>query len=152
MRDAAISAGAAHLSQRASSAQRALAIDLALMAAALILTIAVYLISRNRVSVPLTRIAGALRQLTDGKLDAELPRATRNDEIGAICDALAVFREQSLRVGEIERERVAFEERAAGEQKAAMHKLADEFEAAIGKIVNGVSYGVDRPRSSPPAR
>ncbi|MBZ0147507.1 MAG: methyl-accepting chemotaxis protein, partial [Pseudorhodoplanes sp.] len=44
-----------------------------------------------------------------------------------------------LRVGEIERERVAFQERAAGEQKAAMHKLADEFEAAIGKIVNSVS-------------
>ena len=139
VRDAAISAGAAHLSQRASTAQRSLAINLGLMAAALILTIAVYLISRNRVSLPLTRIAETLRQLTDGKLDLELPRSKRNDEIGAICDALAVFREQSLRVGEIERERVAFEERAAGEQKAAMHKLADEFEAAIGKIVNSVS-------------
>jgi methyl-accepting chemotaxis protein len=139
VRDAAISAGAAHLSERASNAGRALAIDLALMAAALILTIAVYLISRNRVSVPLTRIAYALRQMTDGKLDLELPRSKRNDEIGAICDALAVFREQSLRVGEIERERAAFEERTAAEQKAAMHKLADEFEAAIGKIVNSVS-------------
>ena len=139
VRDAAISAGSEHLSQRASSAQRALVIDLALMAAALILTIAVYLISRNRVSVPLTRIAHALRQMTDGKLDLELPRSKRNDEIGAICDALAVFREQSLRVGEIERERVAFEERATAEQKAAMNKLADEFEAAIGKIVNSVS-------------
>ncbi len=139
VRDAAISAGAAHLSQRASAAQRALAIDLGLMAAALVLTIAVYLISRNRISVPLTNIAVALRHMTDGKLDLELPRAKRNDEIGAICDALAVFREQSLRVGEIERERVAFEERAAREQKAAMHKLADEFEAAIGKIVHSVS-------------
>jgi methyl-accepting chemotaxis protein len=139
VRDAAILAGAAHLSQRASTAQRSLGIDLALMAAALILTIAVHMISRNRVSVPLTKIAGTLRQLIDGKLDLELPPSKRNDEIGAICEALALFRDQSARVGEIERERVEFEERAAEEQKAAMHKLAEEFEAAIGKIVNSVS-------------
>jgi methyl-accepting chemotaxis protein len=139
VRDAAIASGAAHLSQRAAASQRSLAIDLGLMAVALILTIAVFVISRSRISQPLTRIAHALRDMTGGKLDLELPRAKRNDEIGAICDALAMFRDQSLRVAEVERDRVAFEERAAAEQKAAMRKLADEFEMAVGKIVNGVS-------------
>jgi HAMP domain-containing protein len=104
VRDAAIESGLAHLSQRAVASGRALAIDFGLMAAALILTIAVFVISRNRISQPLTRIAHSLREMSGGKLDLELPRAKCNDEIGAICDALAMFREQSLRVAEVERD------------------------------------------------
>jgi methyl-accepting chemotaxis protein len=139
IRDAAIAAGTAHLRERLFAAERSLVLGLVLFAIALGLTIAVHVISRRRVSLPLTKIADALRQLNDGKLDVEFPKAVRKDEIGAITDALTLFRDQSTRVREIEQQRMDSERRAADERKESMHKLADAFETAVGGIVDTVS-------------
>jgi methyl-accepting chemotaxis protein len=139
IRDAAITAGAAHLEASHSAALRSLALNLALVAIALGLTITVHVISRRRVSTPLRQIAAALKLLNDGKLDVELARTRRNDEIGAINDALTLFRDQSLRMREIEQQRAENERKAADERKAAMHQLADAFQGAVGGIVNTVS-------------
>jgi len=139
IRDVAITFGNAHLEQRLASAQRSLIINCLLVLVALGLTLAVHLISRNRVSTPLTRIAGILSQLTQGKLDVQIDASKRKDEIGIINDALIVFRDQSLRVREIEQERAALEQSVVAQRKAEMHKLAQEFEAAVGNIVETVS-------------
>jgi methyl-accepting chemotaxis protein len=139
IRDAAIVSGAGHLGERLAAAQRSLILDFALVAIALALTITVHFISRSRVSRPLTNIAGALRQLIDGRLDVEFPRTVRNDEIGAINDALTLFRDQSARVREVEQQRAEGEREAAEERKASMQKLADAFQDAVGGIVNTVS-------------
>jgi methyl-accepting chemotaxis protein len=139
IRDAAIASGIAHLDGRLSAAQRSLIMDLVLAAIALMLTLTVHFISRSRVSKPLDKIAGVLRQLTDGKLDVEIPTAIRKDEIGAITDALTLFRDQSARVREVEQQRAESERKAAEERKASMHRLADAFQAAVGGIVDTVS-------------
>jgi methyl-accepting chemotaxis protein len=139
IRDAAISAGAAHLADSHSAALRALIVNCALVIVALALTVTVYFISRSRVSAPLGQIATALQQLNEGKLDVAFATTRRNDEIGAINDALTLFRDQSLRMREIEQQRAESERKAADERKAAMHQLADAFQGAVGGIVNTVS-------------
>jgi len=139
IRDAAIASGTVHLSERLSAAQRSLILGFILVAVALALTITVHFISRSHVSLPLTKIAGALRQLNDGKLDVEFPTMARKDEIGAINDALTLFRDQTARVREIEQQRIENERKAADERKVSMHNLADVFQAAVGGIVNTVS-------------
>ena len=90
-------------------------------------------------STPLGQIAAALKLINEGRLDVEFAKTRRNDEIGAINDALTLFRDQSLRMREIEQQRAESERKAADERKAAMHKLADEFQAAVGGIVDTVS-------------
>ena len=139
IRDAAIAAGTAHLGERLAAAQRTLILGVILFAIALGLTITVHVISRRRVSLPLTKIANVLRQLNDGKLDVEFPTTPRKDEIGAITDALTLFRDQSTRVREIEQQRLDDERRVADERKTSMQKLAAAFETAVGGIVNAVS-------------
>jgi methyl-accepting chemotaxis protein len=139
IRDAAIATGAAHLSDRHAAALRSLIVNCMLVLVALVLTVTVYLISRRRVTAPLAQIATALQQLNAGKLDVTLVATRHNDEIGAINDALTLFRDQSLRMREIERERAEEERRAADERKAAMHRLADAFQGTVGGIVDTVS-------------
>jgi methyl-accepting chemotaxis protein len=139
IRDGAILAGAAHLSASHSAALRAVTVNCALVLIALGLTLTVYVISRSRVTAPLGQIAAALQQLNAGKLDVTFAATRRNDEIGAINDALTQFRDQGLRMREIERERAELERKATDERKAAMHQLADAFQGAVGGIVNTVS-------------
>jgi methyl-accepting chemotaxis protein len=139
IRDAAISAGAAHLSDSHAAALRSLVVNCTLVLIALGLTLTVYVISRSRVSTPLGQIAAALQQLNEGKLDVALAATRRNDEIGAINDALTLFRDQSLRMREIEQQRVDSERKAADDRKATMLQLADAFQGAVGGIVDTVS-------------
>jgi methyl-accepting chemotaxis protein len=139
IRDAAISSGAAHLSDSHAVALRSLIVNCALVLIALGLTLTVYVISRSRVSTPLGQIAAALQQLNAGKLDVAFATTRRNDEIGAINDALTLFRDQSLRLREIEQQRADGERKAADERKATMHRLADAFQGAVGGIVDTVS-------------
>jgi methyl-accepting chemotaxis protein len=139
IRAAPIAAGTPQLAALLAAAQRALMVNLVLVAVALGLTITVHLISRSRVSRPLTEIAAALKQLNEGRLDVEFARTRRNDEISAINDALTLFRDQSLRMREIEQQRVESERKAADERKTTMHQLADAFQGAVGGIVDTVS-------------
>jgi methyl-accepting chemotaxis protein len=139
IRDAAMASGAAHLQARSASAQLALMVNLALVAVALILTCTVHVVSRRRVSKPLTQIVGALAQINQGQLDIALGATRRKDEIGAIHQALAQFRDQSLRMREIERERVDAERKATEDRKSAMRELAEAFQNTVGGIVNTVS-------------
>jgi methyl-accepting chemotaxis protein len=139
IRDAAIASGAAHLQESHAAALRSLIVNCALVLIALGLTVMVYVLSRSRVSTPLRQIAAALQQLNDGRLDVAFAKTRRNDEIGAINDALTLFRDQSLRMREIEQQRAETERKTAEERKAAMHQLADAFQGAVGGIVNTVS-------------
>ena len=139
IRDAAIASGAAHLQESHAAALRSLIVNCALVLIALGLTVMVYVLSRSRVSTPLRQIAAALQQLNDGRLDVAFAKTRRNDEIGAINDALTLFRDQSLRMREIEQQRAETERKTAEERRAAMHQLADAFQGAVGGIVNTVS-------------
>jgi len=139
IRDAAISFGSAHLAGRVAAAQKALVFQLFLIALALALTLTVHLVSRSRISAPLVQIAGALRQFTDGKFDAQIPASKRKDEIGDIVKALTLFRDQSLRMKEIERERAGLERKNTEVRRSEMSRLADEFSIAVGAVVDTVS-------------
>jgi methyl-accepting chemotaxis protein len=139
IRDAAIAAGKTHFEQRITAAGRALTMDLLLMAVAIALTAAVHFMSRSRVSRPLTVIAGALRKLTAGEVDVPFPPVRRNDEIGAITLALTQFRDQTIRMRELEQQRQDTERAAADGRKQTMEKLASEFESAVGGIVQTVT-------------
>jgi methyl-accepting chemotaxis protein len=119
-----------------------------------------FLIGRS-VSGPLTTITTALAELANGNKSVEILFTDRSDEIGDNARAAKNFRDNLVRMEKLEaqqkegevraaterktaEEREAAERRAAAEQeeaaqKAAMHKLANEFEAAVGSIIETVS-------------
>jgi methyl-accepting chemotaxis protein len=94
----------------------------------------VLLYVRPAITRRLLALSGAMRQISSGDLNAELPKAG-NDEIGDMTEALAVFKQNAL---EVERLRAAQEEQriaAEEERRTTMRELADSFESSVGQFV-----------------
>jgi diguanylate cyclase (GGDEF)-like protein/PAS domain S-box-containing protein len=65
----------------------------------------------RRVSMPIARITDAMRRLSRHELDVDIPGRVRGDEIGAMADAIQVFKDGMLRAIRVTAERDAARER-----------------------------------------
>ena len=89
---------------------------------------------------PMTRLNGALGEMAGGNLDVVIPGAARGDEIGDLAKTVVVIRENAEQKARDEAEaKTAQDQIAAERRKAEMIKLADDFEGAVGEIVETVS-------------
>ncbi len=105
----------------------------------LLVTLAVSVFVARGITRPLQLITGAMKALAGGKLDVEVPGVGRRDEVGEMAEAVEVFKSNAAaRVG-LEAEQKQAEIRAAAQRKADMQKMADDFEGAVGKIIETVS-------------
>jgi methyl-accepting chemotaxis protein len=92
------------------------------------------------ISRPLTRLNGALGKMAAGELDIEIPGAARGDEVGDMAKTVVVIRKNAEQKARAEAEAKANQDQIAAKQrKADMIKLADDFESAVGEIVETVS-------------
>jgi methyl-accepting chemotaxis protein len=112
-----------------------------LIAAGLVLLLAlgVSMFVARGITLPLQRMTGAMKDLAGGKLDVEVPGIGRRDEVGEMADAVEVFKNNASARGELEAEQKETEGRAVARRKADMDRLANEFEGAVGQIVETVS-------------
>ncbi|MBR1126595.1 HAMP domain-containing protein [Bradyrhizobium lablabi] len=89
---------------------------------------------------PMMRLNGALGEMAGGNLDVVIPGAGRGDEIGDLAKTVAVIRQNAEQKAHDEAEaRTTQEQIAARQRKADMIRLADQFEGAVGEIVETVS-------------
>jgi methyl-accepting chemotaxis protein len=89
---------------------------------------------------PMTRLNGALGEMAGGNLDVVIPGADRGDEIGDLSKTGVVIRENAEQKARDEAEaKIRQDQIAAERRKADMIKLADDFEGAVGEIVETVS-------------
>jgi methyl-accepting chemotaxis protein len=112
-----------------------------LIAAGLVLLLAlgVSMFVARGITRPLQRMTGAMKDLAGGKLDVEVPGIGRRDEVGEMADAVEVFKNNASARRELEAEQKETEGRAVARRKADMDRLANEFEGAVGQIVETVS-------------
>jgi methyl-accepting chemotaxis protein len=110
---------------------------------------------------PVVGMTQAMERLAAGDNAVEIPSRDSADEIGAMAKAVEVFRQNAIERIRLEGEQRDAETRAAAEKSAAelrtaaarqaaaereeaarkmgMRKLADEFEGAVGNIIETVS-------------
>ncbi|MDB5582127.1 MAG: methyl-accepting chemotaxis sensory transducer [Bradyrhizobium sp.] len=88
---------------------------------------------------PMTRLNDAMAKVAAGDLGVVIPGAGRGDEIGEMAGIVEGFKNNAIEVGRLKVGLEANEKRVAAEQKATMSKLADDFESAVGVIVETVS-------------
>jgi methyl-accepting chemotaxis protein len=113
------------------------------------------------VSRPLTAMTRAMERLSGGDNTVEIPSRDRADEIGAMANAVDVFKQNAIERIRLEAEQKNAELRAAAEKKAreerdaaekqaaaereeatrkaTMRTVAKEFEDAVGGIIESVS-------------
>ena len=87
---------------------------------------------------PITAMTEVMRRLAEGDLDISIPSLRRKDEVGAMADAVQIFRDNAGRVRDMEIEQVALKQRSEAERRDAMRRVAGDFEATIGEIVKVV--------------
>ena len=91
------------------------------------------------VTGPLRRMTAAMNDLASGNLAVEVPGIGRGDEVGEMAKAVEVFKSNAVARQSLETEQRAAETRAVASRKSDMNKMADDFEAAVGRIVETVS-------------
>ncbi|MBR0698452.1 chemotaxis protein [Bradyrhizobium diazoefficiens] len=88
---------------------------------------------------PIRRIGDVLLQLASGNKAVEIPYTRRGDEVGDNARAAQTFKENLIRIEQMEAEQKNLEAAAAAQRKEEMTKLAGVFEAAVGGIIGSVS-------------
>jgi methyl-accepting chemotaxis protein len=105
----------------------------------LLLMLVVSIFVTRSVTGPLQRMTVAMNDLASGNLAVEVPGAGRGDEVGEMAKAVEIFKSNAVAQKTLEAEQRAAETRATSGRKAEMHKMANDFEAAVGQIVEAVS-------------
>ncbi|QIO99041.1 methyl-accepting chemotaxis protein [Bradyrhizobium symbiodeficiens] len=100
--------------------------------------IVAFLIARSIVG-PLTSMTRAMGLIAGGNLAVEIPGRGKADEIGDMAKAIQVFKDNMIDTERMRAEQSELEARQAESRKKDMARLADQFEQAVGEIVNTVS-------------
>jgi methyl-accepting chemotaxis protein len=98
-----------------------------------------FVIGQYGVAKPLRAMVDLLQSLAGGKFEIDIHSTERKDEIGDVAKSALVFKQNGLAKIQLEAEQKEAEARIAQQRKADMHKLADDFESAVGEIINVVS-------------
>ena len=119
------------------------------LAAAIALLIgAVSVAIARSVSLPVVRITGAMKKLAAGDLDVGIPAIGQKDEVGEMALAVQVFKDNAVENRKLQAEQREAEERAEQEKRAAMNKLADDFDSSVGNIVATVTTSANEMQST----
>jgi len=112
--------------------------------AAILLVVAVagilvsLLVGRN-ISRPVVAMARAMRELATGNFAVQLPGLDRADEVGQMARAVEDFKVHAAAKAARERaDREREDHEAALARRVELHQLADNFESAMGSIVENV--------------
>ena len=112
-----------------------------LLAAGLIVlfALAVSILVARSITGPLRYMTAAMNDLASGNLAVEVPGIGRGDEVGEMAKAVEIFKGNAVARQALEAEQREAAARAASGRKADMNKMAGDFEAAVGQIVEAVS-------------
>ncbi|MFO1107573.1 MAG: methyl-accepting chemotaxis protein [Bradyrhizobium sp.] len=114
-------------------------IQVAILAIAGLVLGAGFFIGRS-VSTPLKAMTSAMKELANGNFAIVLPGLGRKDEVGDIAQAVETFKLKSEQKARDEAEaKIRQDQLMAQQRKADMIRMADDFEGAIGEIVDTVS-------------
>jgi methyl-accepting chemotaxis protein len=105
--------------------------------------LAIVVFMRRRVSSLLTSLAGGMRRLAQGELDAEIVGRGRADEIGQMAEALVAFREAAILTKSLEDEAQAARD-AAETARAATEAERERAARAQAQAVGAVGLGLEK--------
>ncbi len=100
------------------------------------------------VTGPIHKMTSAMTRLAEGDLEADVPAQDRQNEIGEMAAAVQIFKDNASRVKQMEAEQKAQEKRAEEEKSRTMNKMADDFQASVGGVVQTVSSASTQLQSS----
>jgi methyl-accepting chemotaxis protein len=98
-----------------------------------------YLIGQFGIVKPIEALKTVMEAFAGNDLKANVPGLDRRDEVGDMARAVEVFKKNGLEVERMRAEQMEVEKHNAQRRKADMVTIADNFEAAVGEIIETVS-------------
>ncbi len=144
---AALDAASERAGAMRSDAMESLAIQLGLLAAALVLGMGSFFAIGSRVIRPLHAIRDRMVKVASGDLDVEVAFTERKDEIGALAGTLATFKENAVAKARIEEEQKARHAETAKRQESVEGAIR-LFEGEIGKALDALGTASQQMRSA----
>jgi methyl-accepting chemotaxis protein len=118
---------------------RTLIFNAILMAFSILLACSTLWIVWSRVVRSLHQMTFAMEALAGGDLAIAIPCSERRDEMGSMARALVVFKDSMNETNRLRAEQKEAESRARERRQVEMNRLAADFEAAIGEVIETVS-------------
>jgi methyl-accepting chemotaxis protein len=88
---------------------------------------------------PVRALTGAMTRLAGGDTAAEVPATGRTDEIGEMARSVGFFKVSMIEADRLREEQEQRKAGAAAEQRGALIRMADDFNASVGGIIDTVS-------------
>jgi methyl-accepting chemotaxis protein len=98
-----------------------------------------YLIGQFGIVKPINLLKAVMEAFANNNLKAEVPGVERRDELGEMARTVEVFKKNGLEVERMRADQLVTEKRNAEQRKSDMNKMADDFEGAVGEIIETVS-------------
>ncbi|HLZ06697.1 MAG TPA: methyl-accepting chemotaxis protein [Bradyrhizobium sp.] len=112
--------------------------------AALVLSVIFTVLLGRSITGPMNRTIKALEELGAGRFDTEVADDHSNTEIGRLARAFLQFRGKMKETESLRALQHDAEEQAKIDQRNAMTRVADEFDAAVGSVVESLFSEVER--------
>jgi methyl-accepting chemotaxis protein len=112
--------------------------------AGLALSLLLTMLLGRSITRPLSRTVTALEELGAGRFDAEMAHDDSKTEIGRLSRAFLQFRDKMRETEALRAQQAQSEEQARVERRDARTRLADEFDAAVGSVVESLFADVER--------
>ncbi|MFA7277112.1 MAG: methyl-accepting chemotaxis protein [Pseudobdellovibrionaceae bacterium] len=96
---------------------------------------------------PINALKDTMRTLADQDYSAKVPFVERGDELGDMARTVEVFKENGLAMQKLEAEQEAQKARAEIEKKAAMNKLASDFDSRTAGIIKSLAAAATQMQS-----
>ncbi|MDN4988609.1 HAMP domain-containing protein [Bradyrhizobium arachidis] len=106
-----------------------------------------FLLGRS-ISKALSGMVDAMTRLARGEISIAVPGVGRRDEIGQMAGAVEVFRSNMTEAERLRAGQAEADTRRRAQRKADMKRLADDFEGAVGEIVETVSSAANELEAS----
>jgi methyl-accepting chemotaxis protein len=97
------------------------------------------LVLARQIINPLERITAVMQRLANRDLAVDVPCQQRTDEVGAMAQAVQVFKKNAVEVQRLEQEQKELERKNAASRKAELLQLADSFQQSVGGAVSTVA-------------
>ncbi|WP_259779876.1 methyl-accepting chemotaxis protein [Aestuariispira ectoiniformans] len=93
----------------------------------------------------LSGLQSSMTKLSNGDLEVDIPTGA-SDELGAMANTVEVFRDNALQVRKLEENQRAQAEQAEAEKRELMNKLANDFQAEVGDVLQAVDKAIEEMR------
>jgi methyl-accepting chemotaxis protein len=110
-------------------------VSLILSIAGILLNLVISFLLVRGISRPVIGMTGAMSSLASGDKTVTIPGTDRSDEIGAMSQAVQVFKDKMIEADRLRAEQEEAKKATEVRRKADMLKMANDFDAAVGGIV-----------------